>query len=545
MTDDSQTLLARLRDRGFTPGVRDVPALLGQWRAAVADAPKGEQRTITRLVVQALGRADGPVASLLLGDLSDVDGPERALRVRIVSRIASRVDVPELEQALARALQDAEPRVVREALRAAGKLDESAGGRFEDAAIGHLQRAGLPEQRAAADALGKVGRHAALAALRALATDDDDLGRRRAEAIALIERRMLRREPTEILGAVALPKPTSVVLRCRSGTARFAAEQVVALLGTSPDDVDIDPIGVALPWAGTLEQLYRVRIALDAALAYWLLPGAGLAQRIAETLSQSHLLASLAAWSDGPLRFRLSFADGAARRAVVRAVAASLNERDVPLHNDSRKAPWSVEVDIERSRVLCTPRDPGLRFAYQLGRIPAASHPTLAALMAWVARPRDGEVVWDPFCGSGSELIECALLEPGVQLYGTDQDADALVVATRNLKVAGLSTEPGRLVRADALYSGPGGANTPVTPSLIITNPPMGRRAMSGYAVHELLQRFVARAAELLPPDGRLVWVTPAAKVSADAGRDAGLRVTDHGAIDLAGLRVHLQVMVR
>jgi tRNA G10 N-methylase Trm11 len=82
-------------------------------------------------------------------------------------------------------------------------------------------------------------------------------------------------------------------------------------------------------------------------------------------------------------------------------------------------------------------------------------------------------------------------------------------------------------------------------PSLIITNPPMGRRVGSGYHVHELLERFVEHAAQLLSPDGRLVWVTPAARISSAAGRAAGLQVKDHGPVDLSGSRVHLQVMTR
>jgi tRNA G10 N-methylase Trm11 len=165
--------------------------------------------------------------------------------------------------------------------------------------------------------------------------------------------------------------------------------------------------------------------------------------------------------------------------------------------------------------------------------------------MAWVACPRPGEVIWDPFCGSGSELIECALLEPTVRLFGTDRDGDALAAAAENFAAANLTVEAGGLVQADALRSRPGGADAAKTPSLIITNPPMGRRVGSGYGVHELLQRFVVHAARLLPPGGRLVWVTPAAKASAAAGREAGLQVIDHGPIDLAGLRVHLQVMAR
>lgn len=544
-TDEYEVLSHRLRDRGFTPGLRDVPELLNRWRKIVAGAPRSVQRRITKLMVQALGRADRPVALLLLRELGQADADQRALTIRALSRIADRMDLSDWEQALAAALADPDTRVVRAALRATGKLDEGNGARYERAAVEHLERAALPEQRAAAEALGKLGGHAALTALRALQPDDPELARRCAEAIALIERRQLRGESTEILTAVPLPQATPVVLRCRPGTARFAKEQACALLGLSNQDLKVGPLGVNLIWTGSLAQLHCVRIAIDAALAFELTPGTDLAQRIANTLARPALAASLAAWSEGPLRFRLSFLDGSPRRAVVRAVAASLNERELPLHNDSREAPWSIQVDLEGARLLCVPRDPGLRFSYSRVQVPAASHPTLAALMAWVARPRPAETVWDPFCGSASELIECARLEPSVRLYGTDQSATAIAAASKNLKAAGLAIEPGALVQADALTTQPQGAHAPVRPSLIITNPPMGRRAMSGYGVHELLRRFVARAAALLPRDGRLVWVTPAAKVSAAAGRDAGLQVIDHGAIDLAGLRVNLQVMVR
>ncbi len=83
---------------------------------------------------------------------------------------------------------------MRATLRAAGKLDVTG---FEGPAIEHLQRAALPEKRAAAEALGRIGGQAGLSALRALATKDDDLDRRRTQAIALIERRELRSQPTK------------------------------------------------------------------------------------------------------------------------------------------------------------------------------------------------------------------------------------------------------------------------------------------------------------------------------------------------------------
>ena len=46
--------------------------------------------------------------------------------------------------------------------------------------------------------------------------------------------------------------------------------------------------------------------------------------------------------------------------------------------------------------------------------------------MPWQAE----EVVWDPFCGTAMELIECALAAPAVHaVLGTDLDARAISVA--------------------------------------------------------------------------------------------------------------------
>lgn len=538
MNDAYQALSERLRDRAFTPGVRDVAELFERWRAAVLGASTKERRALAKLMVRSLGGADRPVATRLLRDVWELDdGEQRALTVRVLARIASRLEVPEWTEALGRLLGDPEPRVVREGLRAVAKLDEGAGLPFEEVVIEQLLGAALPEQRAAADCLGKVGGERALGVLRDLISDDGELMRRREQAITLLERRRARGQATEIQIDAPLSEATAVVLRCRRGMERFAKEQAESLLGARASEVAIDPLGVALRWSGGLRELGRVRIAMDAALVFALAPGPDLHRRIVDALCDRTLIGALRDWTRGPLRFRLSLLDGSTRRALVRSVASTLRHRDAPLANDSREAPWTIHVDIEGSRLLCVPRDVGLRFDYTRALVPAASHPTLAALMAWVGRPRPKEVVWDPFCGSAGELIECGRLEPSARLYGTDVDAAAIAAAARNLEAAGLVAE---LTRADALRSEPS-----ATPSLIITNPPMGRRVASGYKLHDLLRRFVGRAATLLPPQGRLVWVTPAAQVSAEAGRGLGLGVEDHGVLDLDGLGVHLQVMTR
>ncbi|MFY0536671.1 TRM11 family SAM-dependent methyltransferase [Nannocystis pusilla] len=111
------------------------------------------------------------------------------------------------------------------------------------------------------------------------------------------------------------------------------------------------------------------------------------------------------------------------------------------------------------------------RFSYRSGDVPAASHPTIAAALARLAEVRQDDVVWDPFVGSGLELCERGLLGPAASLLGTDLDPRALAVAAANLRNAGLRAE---LTQADATTHRPAGV------TLIVTNPPMGRRVHRG-----------------------------------------------------------------
>ncbi|NVB43769.1 hypothetical protein G6O69_38585 [Pseudenhygromyxa sp. WMMC2535] len=122
------------------------------------------------------------------------------------------------------------------------------------------------------------------------------------------------------------------------------------------------------------------------------------------------------------MRFRLSFAQGGSRRAVVWSIAQALDARQAALRNDSRAVSWTIEVDEARSQLVALPRRPDPRFDYRVAHLPASSHPTLAAIMARVAAPQPGERVWDPFCGCAAELIECSRLADALRLIGTDRD---------------------------------------------------------------------------------------------------------------------------
>jgi tRNA G10 N-methylase Trm11 len=175
------------------------------------------------------------------------------------------------------------------------------------------------------------------------------------------------------------------------------------------------------------------------------------------------------------------------------------------------------------------------RFGYRRADVPAASHPTLAAALARAARVRPDDVVWDPFVGSGLELVERALLGPYARLIGTDLDSRALNAARANLAAASVARY--ELVQADALSHAPAGV------TLILTNPPMGRRVARDGSLRELLGAFVGRAARLLAPGGRLVWLSPLPELTTRRARALGLSVEAVSSVDMGGFRAELQIL--
>jgi len=157
----------------------------------------------------------------------------------------------------------------------------------------------------------------------------------------------------------------------------------------------------------------------------------------------------------------------------------------------------------------------------------------LAAALARVAGAREDDVVWDPFAGSGVELIERALLGPYRELHGSDLESRALSAARENFrsaKVAGV-----QLAQADARSHKVAGL------SLVLSNPPMGRRVLRASGLSGLLCQVVRNVAGQLVPGGRMVWLSPFAEATARAAADAGLSVERLGSLDLGGFSAELQ----
>ena len=581
------SLATALHSPAFTPRRSDAPALIDLFlRAEVTESA----------VAQGLLRIGSPAFAILDARLQrgDVKGAARAGLVRLLGRL-TRPDNPDELAALLALTRDADPPARRNAIASLGRLPlcaEHAAGPVIESALLALWRDGAgqavpahPEdRRALAESLGKLGGPAALAALKAALPDAPEpiLRSVLARAVLRLERTTLRSESppdtAPITATVALPQPFAITFLCRAGLTPLLVQELrergLGVPLTVQESARIgEPARVTIRSARPLAELRAVRTCTELALPLGAvethLPPARateeqfaelLVQHAASALSSPRIVQLLRTLGRGPLRYRIHFTDMGHRRSLVWRIAAAVAERCPELRNDPKDSPWELRIggDCQAQpaapgRLELVPRQlPDSRFAYRLGDVPAASHPTLAAALARLCAARPGDVVWDPFVGSGSELIEVALRvapqeysEPNrgtptrrpapVQLIGSDLCAAALATAAQNAAAAGVQIS---LTAGDALGPPPPGLTR------IITNPPMGRRVRRGEAT-ELLQRFAAHAAKILPRSGQLTWIAPQPQHTSPILRDGGLRCLSEHRIDMNGFWASLQVWVK
>ena len=264
-----------------------------------------------------------------------------------------------------------------------------------------------------------------------------------------------------------------------------------------------------------------------------------LASVITSPLSRS----LLATFTEGSIRYRLNFVSKGHQRGTVRLLANRAYAMCPDILNDARSAPWSVDIHPikDGTSVELRPRlTPDPRLAYRKDDIPASSHPPLAACMARLAGRVKNEIVWDPFCGSGLELIESALLGGVRSIYGTDLSPDAVAVSRANFAAAKVKAVRSTFACCDfrdyATIEGLG----PESVTLIITNPPMGRRIRVPN-LRGLFADLFDVAAAVLKPGGRLVFANPLRIEPTDPS----LKFKYRQVIDLGGFDCRLEMYLK
>jgi 23S rRNA G2445 N2-methylase RlmL len=523
----SSTLLERLRDPGFTPRLGELDELVD----LLADDD------LVKPALRAIGRLGGAALLTLSARLAASRPP---LRARIVKAIGRLTPDERAVDALLAALDDADPKTRRNAAIALGHVARPD---IEGALLAAWDRDLRHEMhRTIAASLGKVGTLRSLPLLRdASRSDDSELARIADRACAMLDRTASRDVGGRLDPARSASRPVDILALSRSGLEDLLASELSEIAAVV--DVRISAPGrVRARLAGSIGALFAARTMLSFRFP---LPSEAIREGEAPSEAIGRVMASEAArgiflaWTEGAVRYRIAWAEGGHKRAAtwdaVRAVAARAPE----LINDPTASTWEVVVAHSGRSVdvAIVPRafaDP--RFAWRRGDVPAASHPTIAAALARVAGVREDDVVWDPFVGSGAELVERALLGPHRALFGRDVDPRALAVARENLTAAGFDAH---LEQCDALDPAPQDV------TLIVTNPPMGRRAARNVGTGDTLDRFVAHAAAALAPRGRMVWMAPWPKRARAAGLRAGLTLDWARVVDMGGFDAELQRWVK
>jgi len=155
---------------------------------------------------------------------------------------------------------------------------------------------------------------------------------------------------------------------------------------------------------------------------------------------------------------------------------------------------------------------------------PSALEPKLARLFVNLARARSGDVLLDPFAGTGSILIEASLL--GCLPIGFDLDLRMAKGALRNL----------RSMELDA-YVALGDARQIAIREVdcIATDPPYGRASSThGLGCVELLEDFFTSALDVLARGGHICLAVPSWVEAEELASRAELSV-----VEQHGLRVH------
>jgi len=167
----------------------------------------------------------------------------------------------------------------------------------------------------------------------------------------------------------------------------------------------------------------------------------------------------------------------------------------------------------ELTRKELIERNPSRRVFFH----PAALTAKMARCMVNLAQARRNDLILDPFCGTGSILIEAGLI--GCRIMGSDVKRYMVRGSTKNLNSLGI--KPEYMVVADARFLPLATGSV----DRIVTDPPYGTAATTlGLTVKDLIDRFLHSAEDVLKDDGIICLAAPKTLGISEIGERHGFK---------------------
>jgi tRNA (guanine10-N2)-dimethyltransferase len=131
---------------------------------------------------------------------------------------------------------------------------------------------------------------------------------------------------------------------------------------------------------------------------------------------------------------------------------------------------------------------------------PSSMPAKLARCMVNLAQPKAGDLILDPFCGTGAMLVEAGLI--GCRVVGFDVQRRMVRGSLKNLVNYGI--QPDGIGVADA-------KNLPITKvDFIVTDPPYGRSATTmGQETEQIVADFLSKVDDHIKKGGRICMASP------------------------------------